>query len=443
MDAAIRRMNHDQAEQLLVCFNTAYFVAKEELPFTMYPSLLSLQQKNGVIIPNSYRCDQACRRFMEYIYDDIQDKTITFIKNARVFSVMFDGATDVSVSENEIIYARVVEKGIPQNVFVQIGAVEHAHAEGVLSTIDKAMDSIDPGWNWKLKLIATGSDGASVNLGKRHSVAKLLKDDVPHLFAMHCVSHRLELGAIDAMKERDGKLFADLKTVLMSLHKHYHYSAKAIRELQQLADAMDEKMVKPANLSGTRWMPHLSKCLDILLTKYTTFVTHFENTLEGRIGTADVQARARLILNHLKDFTLLRYMHFLTDILNILSDLSLQFQKDSCGIPDATSALETACLRLTALQQRAGPSLQSFLDTVTDDYVFKNVQLKAPTLGAEQLKAKQDTLVDVVMDHLTHRVGDIDSDRLLRAMQIFFPVNLPETQVCDKHKITKILKYFL
>ena len=188
MDVAIRRLNDDQAEQLQVCFNTAYFVAKEELPFTMYPSLLLLQQKNGVLIPNRYGTDQACRRFMKYIFDDIHEQNRTLVKNSRVLSIMFDGATDVSISENEIVYARIVDKGVPRNIFVQITAVKHAHAEGVLGAIESSMNSIDPGWDWKQKLIATGSDGASVNLGRRHSVAKLLQDDSPRLFAMHCVT---------------------------------------------------------------------------------------------------------------------------------------------------------------------------------------------------------------------------------------------------------------
>ena len=177
MDIAIRRLNEDQIKQLTVCFNTAYFTAKEELPFTLYPELLSLQEKNGVSLPS--------RRFMEFIDKDIQANPKTLLKETNVFSILFDGATDVSISENEIVYARIVEEGIPRNVFVNICAFEHAHAEGVLRAIESAMDNVDPGWEWKSKLIATGSDGASVNLGRWHSVAKLMKDEVPYLFAMH------------------------------------------------------------------------------------------------------------------------------------------------------------------------------------------------------------------------------------------------------------------
>lgn len=55
------------------------------------------------------------------------------------------------------------------------------------------------------------------------------------------------MGALDATKDRDAKIFADLRSVMLNLHNYYHYSAKALRELQILAEAMDEKMLKPVN----------------------------------------------------------------------------------------------------------------------------------------------------------------------------------------------------
>lgn len=248
---------------------------------------------------------------------------------------------------------------------------------------------------------------------------------------MHCVCHRLELGALDAMKERDNKIFSDLKSVLLNLHKHYHYSPKALRELKLVSEAMEQKMIKPVNLQGTRWMPHLSGCLDVLLRQYNVFITHFENTVEGKIGTVDVQSRAKLILKHLKEYDLLFYMHFLKDVLAVLSELSLQFQKDGCSLPDASEALETTCLQLVALQQRPGKSLNKFLEGVAhenDEYKFRDVKLKPPTLNADQFKRKQNILIESVLNHINKRIGDLDTNHLLRDMQIFYPANLPVTE---------------
>ena len=55
------------------------------------------------------------------------------------------------------------------------------------------------------------------------------------------------------------------------------------------------KMVRPAYLDGTRWMPHLSRYLTILLKPetYRVFVAHFEDIVEGGKGSADVQGKAK------------------------------------------------------------------------------------------------------------------------------------------------------
>ena len=52
LPVAFRRqeaVNHSaDVAEMMVKFNTAYFVAKEELPFTKFKSQLDLQRKNGL-----------------------------------------------------------------------------------------------------------------------------------------------------------------------------------------------------------------------------------------------------------------------------------------------------------------------------------------------------------------------------------------------------------
>lgn len=44
---------------------------------------------------------------------------------------MFDGATDCSVSEVEIVYCRVLKNGEPKEFFIELEDLEHAHAQSV------------------------------------------------------------------------------------------------------------------------------------------------------------------------------------------------------------------------------------------------------------------------------------------------------------------------
>lgn len=102
-----------------------------------------------------------------------------------------------------------------------------------------------------------------------------------------------------------------------------------------MAEAMEVKVLRPANLEGTRWMPHLSRSLAVLLKNdtYRVFVTHFEDIVQGGKGSAEVQGRAKNIVKHLKCQKLLHYMYFIQDVLEVLSDLSLEFQRDTCSTP--------------------------------------------------------------------------------------------------------------
>ena len=75
--------------------------------------------------------------------------------------------------------------------------------------------------------------------------SKKIKDDVE----MHCVAHRLELAILDAFKGES--ILTELKDLLQGIYKHYHYSPKALRELNELAQVLELSVLKPVSVLGT------------------------------------------------------------------------------------------------------------------------------------------------------------------------------------------------
>ena len=142
--------------------------------------------------------------------------------------------------------------------------------------------------DWRTKIIGAGSDGASVNMGRNNSVSTRLKaEGREYLVFPHCVAHRLELAVASAIKEVDH--YKTLQDVLKALHKHYHYSPKALRELRAVAQAMEEKVIKPTRLSGTRWVPHIHKACENLVTSFSVIATHFDHV--GQLGPGENYSR--------------------------------------------------------------------------------------------------------------------------------------------------------
>ena len=53
-----------EQKEMMVKFNTAYNIAKEELPFTKFKSMITLMKKNGLDVNPTYANDTACAQFV-------------------------------------------------------------------------------------------------------------------------------------------------------------------------------------------------------------------------------------------------------------------------------------------------------------------------------------------------------------------------------------------
>ena len=137
--------------------------------------------------------------------------------------------------------------------YVAVVELKNADANGVIASINTGMVGFS-NFPSQIQTVAFGSDGASVYVGRLNGVVAKLRVEIPWLLGVHCIAHRLELSVLDALK--DEEQLNNVQEMLQGLYKHYHYSPKALRELKELAQVLDEKINKPVNLRGTRWLPH-------------------------------------------------------------------------------------------------------------------------------------------------------------------------------------------
>ncbi len=357
-------------------------------------------------------------RIATYIADQIRDDLKEKVRNARVISICYDGATDCSVTEVEMVYVRLLDNGMPRSFYLKIVDVEHAHADGVYTAVNSAFEDLGMP-DWKEKTVAAGSDGASVNIGVNNSVAtRILADGHEYIIIIHCVAHRLELAVLQSL--RNYQPLKDVQDILLKIHKHYHYSPKALRQLRSIAEAMEQKIIKPTRLQGTRWMPHMSKALATLLDSYPVLVAHFEHIGEERVATAEVQGRAVYLYRQLKNFRKLRFMFFMKDLLHVISLLSLTFQRDDITAVGMLDALETANLELVNLQQQPGENLRGFLDSV-HNHTYRGIVLDNVPEEEEDHQETFHHVIETVREHINTKLeGERDRNlHLIRACQIF------------------------
>ena len=112
-----------------------------------------------------YKTVQLCKDFTKVIGDVERQKIIDQFNNSSFVAIIFDCSIDSAVIDNEI-------------VFIQICTARDIHTDFLRCC---------------QKLVALGSDGASVMTGKKSGVITLLQGDKPTIIWVQCFGHRLEL----------------------------------------------------------------------------------------------------------------------------------------------------------------------------------------------------------------------------------------------------------
>ena len=332
-------------------FDIAYFVAKLELPFTVFESIASLETKHGVKLGQTYHNDKACKNFIKAIAEEFVSSLSQTLTSARFISVMADGATDVGTREVLDVYVRLLENSKAVNTFAALKECPNGKAQGITEAITLAMDEIDR--NWKDRNACLGTDGATLMVGKNDGVFGILKGDISSLISVHCIAHRLELGLQDTLKAIP--LFREVNEMLQGMWKYYKYSCKAQKELKELAESMNERAYKCVKAGGCRWVPHLHRALLVLLyKKYKNIVLHFEHASRVRDSSNEMQGRATNYSKKLKSFKFLKFMHLLLDVIKEVSKVPLLFQRDDVTVSDVQRKIDTLCGTLDAMNLRPG-----------------------------------------------------------------------------------------
>ena len=75
-------------------FDIAYVVAKEEMAFTKYPSLMALEKRHGVEVGNTYMyaTEHKCKEFTMLIGETLREGVTDELKSSTYFSILMDGS---------------------------------------------------------------------------------------------------------------------------------------------------------------------------------------------------------------------------------------------------------------------------------------------------------------------------------------------------------------
>ena len=101
-----------------------FYLCKRERPFSDLPTLLELQENNGVKwFRESYRSDRADVILNDYIGETLKVPVIEALTQANYFALLSDGSIDKGVMEDKVLYVLYLQKD--GRVAVQILSIEN------------------------------------------------------------------------------------------------------------------------------------------------------------------------------------------------------------------------------------------------------------------------------------------------------------------------------
>ena len=163
--------------------------------------------------------------------------------------------------------------------------------------------------------------------------------------------------------QRECKFVQNVYNILHLVWKTYHYSPKSRRELDALGKELGLDVLKPRPVKGSRWLPYVSGALKVFIkpqkdgnmsrdpAQYAAVLTHMEH-LATKSTNSDVKGRAKFIIKAMRTVSFVCFCHFLAALFDVLSKLSVQFQRNELILPCAVSLLEETVSNITLLCKR-------------------------------------------------------------------------------------------
>ena len=199
-----------------------------------------------------YSSNRIIDEWLHILANVVREDVKQELDNSLCIGLMCDESTDISINKELIIFARVV---LP-NCGVHYRYLQTVElADGRAETIEKALLPCLDNYGLRMdKVSGFGSDGASVMVGRKTGVATRLKRNNPSMLSIHCINHRLALGASQSIDTV--KYLHKFNEILVGIFKFYHYSSVRQHALKEIQAICNDPVLKFKEPKSVRWLSH-------------------------------------------------------------------------------------------------------------------------------------------------------------------------------------------
>ena len=403
---AHQSLNKALFPKLQLLFRNVHALNVKARPHVDYIWMNELDEKKGMEIGEKYRSAYACREFTSAIASVSRVAVLQYLASCNFMSVIVDGSSNSSFTENEMVYIHTCYRGDVKTNFIKCCQVQRGTALGIVNAIRRSAETVMEYDTFLSKLVPMGSDGVTVMLRKKSGVLALLKEQQPSLIGVHCSAHRLELSYKDAIKKVP--LADKVLTLLTGLYYMYRNSPLNRTNLKNAFKCLNIKAKLPTRAGGTRWVGHILKALSHFLDGYPALQLHLEQLAASK-EKSDSKPKALGFLKLLRSRDIIAMSLFLQDLLTILHKVSLKFQQDGSVVSEVAFCIHTAIKTIQRFHNTDGPFLQKLPNFATSSNPSAGAttrQTYTLTAGTGTIGTERKVLVDALCAALESQFDD-------------------------------------
>ena len=425
-------------------FRTVYKQVKLNRPFLDFETEIDVQILNGIDMGRILHSNVSCSNIANHICAEML-KTVcaAIVERKAKFAILVDESTTISKLATLIIYIRTsLHETDPETLFLDIVELESTTAQAVVSALLSSLNSHGLSDNFIAdNCVGLSTDGASVMLGKKAGVAKLLTDMYPNIIPWHCVAHRLELSVHDTVTEVSGT--NNFKVFLDKLYSLYSMSPKNMNELRLCASELDVQFLRIGRVLDTRWVASSLRTVRAVYESFPALHSHFQAASTDALRDGRERSKYAGLAARLSSKQFVQNLALMLDALTELVDLSLEVQKRSVTIPIAHRAISRQVAVFEAMCSKPGPHLQE-ADNAVQRSLFKGVPLhngsKCDVLinRAQFLRSLAENMKNRLLTTQSSHVstsdntGAVQYQTIITQLKVLCPDNWPdELSVCS------------
>ncbi|XP_067118590.1 zinc finger protein 862-like [Centruroides vittatus] len=283
------------------------------------------------------------------------------------YSLLIDESNDISISKLLGIVIRYYSqnKKCITTSFLDLVPLKECNADAICEAIKFSLrnNALD-----LHKLIAIGTDNASVMIGINNGVYAKLKAEVPALILVRCLCHSLQLTISHATKEG---LPRNIEFLIKETFNWFSHSAIRQSKYKELYSLMNDgnEPLKLVQSTETRWLS-IQTAIDEILKQW--------NDLKANFNLARTNERcytAEILFSMFDDQRNFLFLLFLKPVLDEVQRLNKIFQSENNDptklLQDLLNLIESCCSKIVVV-----PGTK-----ITNDVVIENHLALNPYLG--------------------------------------------------------------